>query len=263
MKRLLVSVCVLLFIFVFGNAETEFIDVTGDDVDDEIKIGEGNVVVVDGASGKKWVVYQAADSEYESESIGGCIGIRLGNRIGLQVRVYSYGEGAAHGNSWDLIFLHRGNQFVEIPFDGAEIVETPVSRPPLGTIYLTLHRLGMVESFLYWNGKQLKEMSGSDAKGSRKQFEATIKINMHVVQLVAEDYCTITEGVYPDIVSDFAYLLPDMVNPVDYRSPAVIDGSFGGPGQVGYEYNSRTDKYKIYGFDLDGEQLSLVLSNDY
>lgn len=263
MKRLLVSVCVLLFIFVFGNAETEFIDVTGDDVDDEIKIGEKSVIVVDGALGKRWVVYQATDDEYESESIDGCVGIRLGNKIGLQVNVYSYGAGAMHGNFGDLIFLHRGNQFVEIPFDGAEIVETGISHPRLGTIYLTLHRLGMIESFLYWNGKQLKEMSEGEDKESRKQFEAAIKNIMHTVQLAAEDYCTITEGVYPDSVSEFAHLLPDMINPVDYRSPAVIDGSFGSPGQVGYEYNSRTDKYKIYGFDLRGEQLSLILSNDY
>jgi hypothetical protein len=39
-----------------AQGKTVMADVTGDGVDDEIKIGEQSVVVVDGASNKKWIV---------------------------------------------------------------------------------------------------------------------------------------------------------------------------------------------------------------
>ncbi len=56
MKKSLISVSILLLMFVFANAYTEMADVTGDGVDDDIRIGEQSVVVVDGASGKRHVI---------------------------------------------------------------------------------------------------------------------------------------------------------------------------------------------------------------
>lgn len=56
MKYLWMVVTTSLFIISSLPSETQMVDVTGDGVDDEIKIGEQSVVVIDGMSGKRFPV---------------------------------------------------------------------------------------------------------------------------------------------------------------------------------------------------------------
>lgn len=98
---------------------------------------------------------------------------------------------------------------------------------------------------------------------SKKEIEAEIKSNMHTIQLCVENYNTIHEGIYPKSVAEFVYLLPPgLANPIDATMPSVVDGTSGKPGQVCYSYDSNTGGYKIYGFDVNGKQISLVLSSE-
>lgn len=90
---------------------------------------------------------------------------------------------------------------------------------------------------------------------------AQIKHNMHTVQLAAEDYCTIHEGLYPKNLSEFIDLLLPMENPVNNEIPPVVYGIDGKPGQVCYTYNYEKSMYRIYGIDGDGNKLDLVLSS--
>jgi hypothetical protein len=90
---------------------------------------------------------------------------------------------------------------------------------------------------------------------------AKIKFNMHTVQLAAEDYCTIHEGLYPKNLSEFIDLLLTMENPANNEIPPVVNGIDGKPGQVCYTYNYEKSIYRIFGIDGNGNKLDLILSN--
>jgi len=90
---------------------------------------------------------------------------------------------------------------------------------------------------------------------------AQIKNNMHTVQLAAEDYCTIHEGLYPKNLSEFINLLLPLVNPINKEISPVVYGVNGKPGQVCYTYNYEKSTYRIFGIDCDGNKLDLILSN--
>jgi len=69
MKKLSVSVIALLLILTFVSAETEEADVTADGVDDIIQILDQSVNVIDGATGKKWVLWKGKSKENYEEIV--------------------------------------------------------------------------------------------------------------------------------------------------------------------------------------------------
>ena len=279
-------------------SETKVVDVTNDGYDDKINVNEYSVTFIDGLSGRIIKVYSTMDTEYEINRISECSIIHLGNKNGLKIKIYSYGKGAAHGNFWDLVFLWIDNKFVEIPIQAefaGEITETELLHPKLGKIFVALSRLGMIESYLYWDGKKLRDLNERDAKFCNQMeiflnkfrekaremgyeyttdaqilealtqiyesINASVKLNMHTIQICVENYCIQYES-YPRSVSEFKHLLaPTLVNPVNSEVPVVIDGKFGQPGQVTYSYDPKTDVYVIYGFDANGIRLDFFLSN--
>jgi len=85
MKKAYVSITMLLLMLTFIHAEIKTADVTGDGIEDEIKIGERIVIVIDGASGKRWVVWEGKSEENYQETVDDCSVIWLGDIYGLRL----------------------------------------------------------------------------------------------------------------------------------------------------------------------------------
>ncbi|MEO0197697.1 MAG: hypothetical protein ABIL78_07300 [candidate division WOR-3 bacterium] len=83
MKKLS-SYFLLLYSFSFLYAQKLIEDVTGDKVDDEIIWGKNSVVVVDGATGKREVIFKVQSEEGGSQ-IGDVTTIPIGDKIGIKI----------------------------------------------------------------------------------------------------------------------------------------------------------------------------------
>jgi len=144
----------------FAQAEVMIADINQDGVDDEIIVGENSVVVVDGKSGDRTVVHKVTDTEYEINSISNCKPIHLGEKIGLLIDVYSYGEGAAHGNYYSIVYLYKNNQYVKINIQGPQIAELDFILPNVGRIYCDYYQTGVIdiEGFSWWDGQKFRRM---------------------------------------------------------------------------------------------------------
>ncbi|MGC9365973.1 MAG: type II secretion system protein [bacterium] len=74
--------------------------------------------------------------------------------------------------------------------------------------------------------------------------ESEVKANAHTLQLVAEDYATLEDGMYPGTMAAVATGYPDaipstMKNPFDGTVSAYMDGADPAEGQVGYEHEAQ------------------------
>jgi len=84
-KLIGVSIAVILFIYpLLGMGETITADVTGDGVDDEIKIGEQSVVVEDGQSSKKYIVI-SGEEMLNGASVNDYSVKRKGKEIAIEI----------------------------------------------------------------------------------------------------------------------------------------------------------------------------------
>lgn len=84
MKKSHVSITMLLLMLTLIHADIKTADVTGDGIEDDIRIGEQSVVVVDGALGKRWVVWEGKQVEDYYETID-CEIINLGDQYALMI----------------------------------------------------------------------------------------------------------------------------------------------------------------------------------
>jgi hypothetical protein len=91
MKKAYVSITMLLLMLTFIHAEIKTADVTGDGIEDEIKIGERIVIVIDGASGKRWEIWKGAKEENYEENVNECAIIEFADNNGLKISTSWYG----------------------------------------------------------------------------------------------------------------------------------------------------------------------------
>jgi prepilin-type N-terminal cleavage/methylation domain-containing protein len=84
--------------------------------------------------------------------------------------------------------------------------------------------------------------------------ESEVKANAHTIQLVAEDYATLEDGMYPGTLASVVAGYPDaipstMKNPFDGTVAAYMDGAGPAEGQVGYEHEAAqsAEPYTIRG----------------
>ena len=100
MKKSYVSITMLLLMFTFIHAEIKTADVTGDGIEDEIKIGERIVIVIDGASGKRWEIWKSTDELIYVE----CSIIEFADNNGLKIS--AEGPTVSRGPDLGYFFYH-------------------------------------------------------------------------------------------------------------------------------------------------------------
>jgi hypothetical protein len=349
MKKYVIFIFALIFIFSFLKGETKMVDVTGDGVDDEIKIGEQSVVVINGATGKRYTVisgeeflssvnvnnyhsgikgkeiavvicpgadywteiYGFINNQFKkvSEMLPGQVVISAdGSLVGFRRHLWEGGEAYVPcpireekkllkalpikkeiaktividaGKTKDITYTISGKTLV-VCFATVKEKDVIISLRDKGGSLVASQKINPTTAFIGGGYTPADEevtltidnsysvitpkvvyyvIDQYEYKPSKEELDAAIRSNMHIVQLSVEDYATRNEGVFPQVVSDFLHLLPSsFINPVDPDILPVVDGTKGKPGQVCYIYDSKTEKYKIYGFDADGKQLALVLS---
>jgi prepilin-type N-terminal cleavage/methylation domain-containing protein len=101
--------------------------------------------------------------------------------------------------------------------------------------------------------------------------EARVKVNMHSLQLAAEDFGLISGGRYPDDASDTAdngqtlvQLIPGGAFPENpfTNSPTIVGfdapPTAGNPGEISFN-PAAPDSYRIRGNGLDGQLMNLEL----
>ncbi len=93
-----------------------------------------------------------------------------------------------------------------------------------------------------------------------KAKEASVKANMHTVQVTVETYAVDEAGQYPSAIADFEDDLPaNFANPYDSGSDALVDDEAANAGEVGYEDWTDLDGYTITGYGKD-DLLDLTLT---
>ncbi len=351
MKKYVIFIFALIFMFSFLKGETKMADVTGDGVDDEIKIGEQSVVVINGATGTRHIVVSGEEGLYTvqindycssmqgkeiaivicpgaacwteiygfkinqfkkvSEMLPGIVTLdEEGNLIGYRRHLWEGGQAYVPcpireekkllkalpikkeiaktividaGKTKDITYTISGKTLV-VCFAAVKEKDVIISLRDEGGSLVASQKINPTTAFIGGGYTPADEevtltidnsysvitpkvvyyvIDQYEYKPSKEELDAAVRSNMHIVQLSVELYSTENEGVYPRAVSNFLHLLPSsFINPVDPDILPVVDDTKGKPGQVCYIYDSKTGKYKIYGFDADGKRLSLVISNE-
>ena len=107
MKKLVAYFLTLLFMFSFLEGKTKMADVTGDGVDDEIKIGEQSVVVVNGATGNRYIVV-AGEEFLRGVKIDNYLRTTSAKEIGVEINPIA-GVGF-----FTEMYAFKNNKFVKI-----------------------------------------------------------------------------------------------------------------------------------------------------
>jgi hypothetical protein len=352
MQKYTIPIFITLFTFSLLQSETQMADVTGDGVDDDIKIGEQSVVVINGATGDRYTVISGEEflrgakiDDYlkSTRTKEICVEINPAAGFGFFSEVYAFknnrfemvseklpGEiiidpsgylvgyiirqwdgatakvprlikedngflklvgikreieknmSVAASTAKDITYEIPGNTFVmcyvfvkekdvivSLRDESGQVLNKQQIDPTtvfIGGGYLATNEeimLTVDNSYSIMTPKVVYYViTQYEFTPSADEFEAMVKSNMHIVQVAVEEYSMLHDGRYPAGIADFQELLPaNFTNPVDPELPAVVDGVEGKKGQVAYFCDSKTGKYKIFGFGADGKQLSLILSN--
>ncbi|MEO0143627.1 MAG: hypothetical protein ABIL45_01695 [candidate division WOR-3 bacterium] len=242
MKKLS-SYFLLLYSFSFLYAQKLIEDVTGDKVDDEIIWGKNSVVVVDGATGKREVIFKVQSEEGGSQ-IGDVTTIPIGDKIGIKI-VESV---SAKIGRIVHVFLYRNGKWIEIEEPGEK---TDIYIQGLGYLYykdeevydsdfdmyvsnyIIAHSSRPVPSLLYWDGSKFKKLETRFHKG-----DYNLKIG---TKSSIETFYVVDEN---DILVLYIYLLNDVntrAKIYDSKGYVYYDGMLSGGRQYWLIKGSRDE----------------------
>ncbi|MEO0150995.1 MAG: hypothetical protein ABIL52_03260 [candidate division WOR-3 bacterium] len=250
MKKLS-SYFLLLYSFSFLYAQKLMEDVTGDKVDDEIIWGKNSVVVVDGATGKREVIFKVQSFGDTSGEIEDVITIPLGDKVGIKIIELPPAElvpATAESGRLPHVFLYRNGKWIEIDDPGNK---TDIYIPEFGYIYYKDQIIPDIDfgisvgeyiirpfykpvpSLLYWDGSKFKKLETRFHKG-----DYNLKIG---TKSSIETFYVVDEN---DILVLYIYLLNDVntrAKIYDSKGYVYYDGMLSGGRQYWLIKGSRDE----------------------
>ncbi len=152
MSRIGLSFIVLVFAFSFLGAEEVLEDVTGDRIDDKVIWGKNSVIIENGATGKREIIFKVEEGSW----ISYVDFLNLGNKKSIKVCTQVNCR----------IFLYSDSKWLKV-YEGYNLKELGISLPKVGDIYYQEISFDL----FYWNNSNFVKL---DIKYDKQNDNLTI-----------------------------------------------------------------------------------------